>query len=67
MRTGVHLHPWRRLAEPRHSKDTRAGEVLAAGTHYVVPDFALVQDIGGGDIADQIRRAVWVRNIAFRR
>jgi len=41
---------------------------LAAGAHYVVPDFALVQDVGGNlmVLADQTRRAVaWVyRNIA---
>jgi arylformamidase len=36
---------------------------LAAGAHYVVPDFAWVQDAGGnlGVLADQVRRAVaWV-------
>src|ERR1700730_5043360 len=36
---------------------------LAAGAHYVVPDFALVQDVGGSlmVLADQVRRAVaWV-------
>src|SRR6516164_4814750 len=41
---------------------------LAAGTHYVVPDFAWVQDVGGSlmVLADQVRRAVaWVfRNTA---
>ena len=41
---------------------------LAAGAHYVVPDFALVQDVGGSlmVLADQVRRAVaWVyENIA---
>jgi arylformamidase len=41
---------------------------LAAGAHYVVPDFAWVQDVGGSlmVLADQVRRAVaWVfRNIA---
>src|SRR5271166_664551 len=41
---------------------------LAAGTHYVVPDFAWVQDVGGDlrVLADQVRRAVaWVyENIA---
>jgi arylformamidase len=39
-----------------------------AGAHYVVPDFAWVQDVGGSllPIADQVRRAVvWVyRNAA---
>jgi arylformamidase len=36
---------------------------LAAGVHYVVPDFAWVQDVGGSlmVLADQVRRAVaWV-------
>ena len=36
---------------------------LAAGTHYVVPDFAWVQDVGGSlmVLADQVRRAIaWV-------
>jgi arylformamidase len=41
---------------------------LAAGAHYVVPDFAWVQDVGGNlmVLADQVRRAIaWVyRNIA---
>ena len=36
---------------------------VSAGAHYVVPDFAWVQDVGGSllPIADQVRRAVaWV-------
>jgi arylformamidase len=36
---------------------------LAAGAHYVVPDFACVQDVGGSlmVLADQVRRAIaWV-------
>ena len=36
---------------------------LAAGAHYVVPDFAWVQDVGGSlmVLADQVRRAIaWV-------
>jgi arylformamidase len=41
---------------------------LTAGAHYVVPDFAWVQDVGGNlmVLADQVRRAVaWVyENIA---
>jgi arylformamidase len=41
---------------------------LAAGAHYVVPDFAWVQDVGGSlmVLADQVCRAVaWVyRNAA---
>jgi hypothetical protein len=33
---------------------------LAAGAHYVVPDFACVQDVGGSlmVLADQVRRAI---------
>jgi arylformamidase len=41
---------------------------LAAGAHYVVPDFSWVQDVGGSlfAMADQVRRAIaWVwRNAA---
>jgi hypothetical protein len=36
---------------------------LAVGAHYVVPDFAWVQDVGGSLmlLADQVRRAIaWV-------
>jgi arylformamidase len=42
---------------------------LAAGAHYVVPDFAWVQDAGGslGVLADQVRRTVaWVSENAPR-
>jgi arylformamidase len=42
---------------------------LAAGAHYVVPDFAWVQDVGGRlmVLADQVRRAVaWVYRNAAR-
>src|SRR6266851_1227665 len=47
------------------SKDfaTPAEMFLAAGAHYVVPDFAWVQDVGGSlmVLADQVRRAIaWV-------
>ena len=38
---------------------------LAAGAHYIVPDFAWVQDVGGSlmVLADQVRRAIaWVYN-----
>ncbi|HLY46593.1 MAG TPA: alpha/beta hydrolase [Stellaceae bacterium] len=42
--------------------------LLAAGAHYVVPDFSWVQDVGGSlmVMADQVRRAIaWVcRNSA---
>jgi arylformamidase len=42
---------------------------LAAGAHYVVPDFAWVQDVGGSlmALADQVRRAIaWVYRNAAR-
>jgi arylformamidase len=42
---------------------------VRAGAHFVVPDFAAVQDVGGSLIpmADQVRRAVgWVRRNAHR-
>ena len=42
---------------------------LAAGAHYVVPDFAWVQDVGGSlmVLADQVRRAIaWVYDNAAR-
>jgi arylformamidase len=57
----IHGGAWR----SGHSKDfaTPAEMFLAAGAHYVVPDFAWVQDVGGSlmVLADQVRRAVaWV-------
>ena len=42
---------------------------LAAGAHYVVPDFSWVQDVGGSlmVLADQVRRAIaWVYRNAER-
>jgi arylformamidase len=42
---------------------TPAEMFLAAGAHYIVPDFAWVQDVGGSltVLADQVRRAIlWV-------
>src|SRR6266436_1630905 len=62
----IHGGAWR----SGHSQDFAgpAEMFLAAGAHYVVPDFALVQDVGGSlmVLADQVRRAVaWVyENIA---
>ena len=62
----IHGGAWR----SGRSKDfaESAEMFLAAGAHYVVPDFAWVQDVGGSlmVLADQVRRAVaWVyRNIA---
>jgi len=62
----IHGGAWRSC----RSKDfTGPAEMfLAARAHYVVPDFAWVQDVGGSlmVVADQVRRAVaWVfQNIA---
>lgn len=42
---------------------------VRAGAHYVVPDFAAVQDVGGSlmPMADQVRRAIaWVHANAHR-
>lgn len=42
---------------------TPAEMFLAAGVHYVVPEFAWVQDVGGSlmVLADQVRRAIaWI-------
>jgi arylformamidase len=63
----VHGGAWR----GGRSKDfAGAAEMfLAAGAHYVVPDFAWVQDVDGSLIvlADQVRRAVaWVYENAAR-
>jgi arylformamidase len=57
----IHGGAWR----SGRSKDfaTPAEMFIAAGAHYVVPDFAWVQDVGGSLIvlADQVCRAVaWV-------
>ena len=57
----IHGGAWR----SGRSKDfaVSAEMFLAAGAHYVVPDFAWVQDVGGSlmVLADQVRRAVaWV-------
>jgi arylformamidase len=57
----IHGGAWR----SGRSKDfaTPAEMFLAVGAHYVVPDFAWVQDVGGSlmVLADQVRRAVaWV-------
>jgi arylformamidase len=63
----IHGGAWR----SGRSKDfaTPAEMFLAAGVHYVVPDFAWVQDVGGSlmVLADQVRRAiVWVYRNAVR-
>jgi arylformamidase len=57
----IHGGAWR----SGRSKDfaTPAEMFLAAGAHYVVPDFAWVQDVGGSlmVLAGQVRRAIaWV-------
>ena len=57
----IHGGAWR----SGRSKDfaTPAEMFLAAGAHYVVPDFSWVQDVGGSlmVLADQVRRAIaWV-------
>jgi arylformamidase len=62
----IHGGAWR----SGRSKDYAAPAemFLDVGAHYVVPDFAWVQDVGGNlmVLADQVRRAIaWVyRNIA---
>ena len=63
----IHGGAWR----SGRSKDfaTPAEMFLAAGAHYVVPDFAWVQDVGGSlmVLADQVRRAIaWVYRNAIR-
>jgi arylformamidase len=57
----IHGGAWR----SGRSKDFAAPAemFLAAGAHYVVPDFAWVQDVGGNlmVLADQVRRAIaWI-------
>ncbi|HEY3911724.1 MAG TPA: alpha/beta hydrolase [Stellaceae bacterium] len=61
----IHGGAWR----SGRSKDfaTPAEMFLSAGAHYVVPDFAWVQDVGGSlmVLADQVRRAIaWVHENA---
>ena len=63
----IHGGAWR----SGHSMDFAipAEMFLAAGAHYVVPDFAWVRDVGGSltVLADQVRRAVaWVYKNAPR-
>ena len=63
----IHGGAWR----SGRSKDFAApAEIfLDAGAHYVVPDFAWVQDVGGSlmVLADQVRRAIaWVYRNAVR-
>jgi arylformamidase len=79
---GLDVYPTRRAAAPINvfihggawrgsvaKNNAIAAELFVnAGAHYVVPDFAWVQDVGGSllPLADQVRRAVaWVyRNAA---
>ena len=74
---GLDVYPTRRTGAPIHvlihggawrasvaKNNAIAAELFVnAGVHYVVPDFAWVQDVGGSlfPIVDQVRRAVaWV-------
>ena len=63
----IHGGAWR----SGRAKDfaTPAEMFLAAGSNYVVPDFAWVQDVGGSlmVLADQVRRAIrWVYENAVK-
>jgi arylformamidase len=62
----IHGGAWR--ASVAKNNAIAAELFVHAGAHYVVPDFAWVQDVGGSllPLADQVRRAVaWVyRNAA---
>jgi arylformamidase len=62
----IHGGAWR--AGRAENMAAPAQMFLAAGAHYVVPDFSWVQDVGGSlmVVADQVRRAIaWVhRNAA---
>jgi len=61
----IHGGAWRQ--EVAKSYAFPAELFVHAGVHYVVPDFAWVQDVGGSltPIADQVRRAVaWVHRNA---
>jgi arylformamidase len=62
----IHRGAWR----SGRSKDfaSPAEMFLAAGAHYIVPDFAWVQDVGGSleVLADQVCRAIaWVHDNAL--
>jgi arylformamidase len=57
----IHGGAWRSGAAGNYASP--AEMFVHAGAHYVVPDFAAVQDVGGSltPMADQVRRAVaWV-------
>jgi arylformamidase len=57
----IHGGAWRTGRSPEFASP--AEMFLDAGAHYVVPDFAWVQDVGGDlmVLADQVRRAIaWV-------
>jgi arylformamidase len=57
----IHGGAWRSGAARNYASP--AEMFVHAGAHYVVPDFAAVQDVGGSltPMADQVRRAVaWV-------
>jgi len=57
----IHGGAWRSGAAKNYASPAEL--FVHAGAHYVVPDFAAVQDVGGSllPMADQVRRAVaWV-------
>jgi arylformamidase len=59
----IHGGAWRSGRSKSKEFATPAEMFLAARAHYVVPDFAWVQDVGGSlmVLADQVRRAIaWV-------
>jgi arylformamidase len=62
----IHGGAWRGGRAENHAAP--AEMFVAAGAHYIVPDFSWVQDVGGSLLvmADQVRRAIaWVwRNAA---
>jgi arylformamidase len=63
----IHGGAWRSGSSKDFATPTEM--FLAAGAHYVVPDFAWVQDVGGSlmVLADQVRRAIaWVYRNAVR-
>src|SRR5580693_3077776 len=65
----IHGGAWRSGRSKSKEFATPAEMFLAARAHYVVPDFAWVQDVGGSlmVLADQVRRAIaWVYDNAAR-
>jgi len=63
----IHGGAWRRGLAKNYAFPAEL--FVRAGAHFVVPDFAAVQDVGGSllPMAEQVRRAVaWVRRNAYR-